>query len=213
MTVTTFTWAAVVLLLSLAGGCVVPTLDTKAPGPRRALRRGEIKEILASYEAQAREAEKNATASWFPDQYWETAATAYRQASTAALFSGQLQKSITFAHKSLEIAEKIRNPVLENVSPLSLQLRAINLLIAAYQSVRNFDKAREFIEKGLVIVKQIPLAYANARLNQEGNLHHKLGKDLVRRREYGKAVDAFSQAVSLQQGALDLLYRVRNRGP
>ena len=99
---------------------------------RRALLRGEIKEALAFYEAEAKQAEKNAAASWFPERDWAIATVAYREASRAAHHSGQLQKAIVHAEQALAAAEKTTNP--------THQVRAIFELILANNSVRNFDR-------------------------------------------------------------------------
>jgi CHAT domain-containing protein len=172
-------------------------LDTTAV--RAALVRGEVKEALAFYEARAQEAEKNAASSSFPQQYWEAAANAYDLAERSARSSGQLQKSITYATKFLESAEKANSP--------ALRVSGILALVNAYESLRNFDKAREFIEKGFDLVKQVPLP--NDRISREGILHVALGRDLVRRKEYEKAIDAFSQGLYSYQNVLTGL---RGRG-
>ena len=65
----------------LAIGCSVPKYQTTFRAYRQAVVRGELNEALASYEAQAREAEKSAQASLFPQQYWRAAVDAYRQAA------------------------------------------------------------------------------------------------------------------------------------
>ena len=184
-----------ILLLFLITGCAVeqPKFEATPASTGRALLRGEIKEAMASYESQAREAEKNAAASSFPRQYWEAATDAYRQASSAARQSGQLQEAISYAEKAREMAEKTKEP--------RFRLRAITRLIQAYRSVRNFDKAREHIEKGLEIVKDIP-PNTTQRILREALLYLDLGRDLMQRREYEKAIDAFSQSVHLQEDYL-----------
>jgi hypothetical protein len=71
-----------VLLLSfclplLTLGCSIPKYQSTFPSYRQAIVRGELKEALASYEVQAREAEKDAQSSLFPQHYWREAAQAY----------------------------------------------------------------------------------------------------------------------------------------
>src|SRR5215470_9512804 len=85
----------------LAIGCSVPEYQTTVAAYRQAVIRGELKEALASYEAQAREAEKSAQGSLFPQYYWRGAAAAYRRAADAAREAGQLQKAITYGEKAL----------------------------------------------------------------------------------------------------------------
>jgi len=160
--------------------------------------RGEIKEYLAFNEFQARETEKNAATSWFPQQYWEAAAASYHEAATAARLSGQLQKSIALGEKALEMAEKSKEPV--------LQLQAINELIGGYSSVRNFEKPKGLIQKGFAILEKTPDAHT--RNSWGSGLYLQLGIDLMREREYEKAIDAFSQSLRLEEDAQAFRYRV-----
>src|SRR5262249_34401763 len=177
-------------LLLLAVGCSVPKYQPTIASYRQAIVRGELKEALASYEAQAREAEKNAQRSLFPQQYWQAATQAYSWAANAAREAGQLQKAITYGEKALEMAEKSKNP--------GSLFRAIDTLVPIYRQVRNFDSARELIEKGVSVVKGLP-PNTDPRAFWEGNLYAQLGDDLVRRREYEKAIDLLSLSVYLQQ--------------
>src|SRR5690348_10196076 len=128
-----------------AVGCSVPKYQLTAVSYRDAIVRGEVQEALASYEAQAREAEKNAQGSLFPQQHWYVAAEAYVRAARAAKETGQLQKAITYGEKALEMAEKSKDP--------GSLLRAIETRVFTYRQVRDFDKAKELIERGLAVVK------------------------------------------------------------
>src|SRR5215470_9558524 len=174
----------------LAIGCSVPKYQSTFPSYRQAIVRGELKEALVSYESQAREAEKNAQTSLFPQQYWREAVEAYGLAGNAARHTGQLQKAITYGEKALEMAEKSKDP--------GSLFSAIHTLTLAYRQVRNFDKARELIERGIAVVKELP-PNTEPRAFWEGALYSHLGTDLVRRREYEKAIDLLSLSVYLQQ--------------
>jgi CHAT domain-containing protein/Tfp pilus assembly protein PilF len=193
------TGLSVVLLPILFVGCAVVEprfeIDLVNSGipTRKALVRGEIKEALAFYEAEAKQAEKNAAASWFPERDWVITTVAYREASSAARQSGQLQKAIGHAESSLAAAEKTTNPI--------HQVRAIFELILANNSVRNFGRARELIEKGLGIAQK---SYLNWWLSE---LYSQLGSDLVRRGEYGEAVEALSQSLYLAEASLRVAWR------
>ncbi|MBI2986049.1 MAG: CHAT domain-containing protein [Deltaproteobacteria bacterium] len=196
-------WITAVLALFLASGCAIPDPNFEVREgavfyTRRALSRGKIKEALAFYESEARTAEENAAASFFPQQYWDAAARAYIEAARAARFNGDLQKSITHAKKALEAAEKAKSP--------ELQIGAISNLILPLRSIRDFDQVSPLIEKGLKIVEEIP-TNTNRRLSRESSLYEHLGKDLVRRREYEQAIVAFTRALYLQQDWLADLYR------
>ena len=185
-------------LLLLAAGCSVPKYQPTVAAYRQAVLQGELKEALASYEAQAQEAEKNAQRSLFPQQYWQAAAEAYGRAARAAQETGQLQKAITYGEKALEMAEKSKNP--------GSLLRAIETLVFTYRQVRNFDKAMELLEKGVAVVKGLP-PNTDLRAFWEGVWHRHLGNDLVRRREYEKAIDLLSLSVSLQQSYMATVWR------
>ena len=192
-----------VLLLSfslplVAIGCSVPKYQATQAAYRQAVVRGELKEALASYEAQAREAEKNAQTSLFPQQYWLAGAAAYRRAADAAREAGQLQKAITYGEKTLEMAEKSKDP--------GNLFSAIHTLVLAYRQVRNFDRARELLERGVAVVKKLP-ANTDPRAIWESILYMHLGNDLVRRREYEKAIDLLSLSVYLQQNHMTTVRR------
>ena len=192
---------AAILLLLLISGCSVPKYQATYADSRRAILEGKTKEALASYESQAEEAEKNAEASWLPQQYWHTATAAYVEASRAAQLSGQLQKAITYGEKALQMAEKTKDPV--------DQVSAIHLLIDAYRAVRSFAKARDLLETGFQIVKEIP-SNTFSRLSWEGVLFLRLGRDLMSQRQYEKAIDAYSQSLSLYENYLSRLSGVRS---
>jgi CHAT domain-containing protein len=183
-------------LLSL--GCSVPKYQATPAAYRQAVVRGELKEALASYEAQAREAEKNAQGSLFPQQHWREAVEAYAWAANTARHTGQLQKAITYGEKALEMAEKSKDP--------GSLFRAIETLVFAYRGVRNFDKARELIEKGVTVVKGLP-PNIDPRAFWEGQWYWQLGNEFVRRREYEKAIDVLSLSVYLQQSLLATVWR------
>lgn len=159
----------------------------------KALVQGKIKEALASLESQAQEAERNATTSWFPQRYWEAATDAYREAARAARFSGQLQKSITHGEKALETAKKTKDA--------TFQIRVIAVLIETHHLVRNFDRARDLIDKGLELVRDLP-PHVFARTASTCTFQYQLGVNLIWRREYEKAIDALSQSQYLSQAIL-----------
>src|SRR5262249_55755279 len=90
----------VALMLFFASSCAIPEFQATDWSTYRAVVHGKTGEALASLEAQAQEAEKNVSASWFPQGYWIAATAAYNQASTAAMLSGQLEKSIALGEKA-----------------------------------------------------------------------------------------------------------------
>jgi CHAT domain-containing protein/lipopolysaccharide biosynthesis regulator YciM len=204
------------LTIIFASSCAVEQakFEITVTTTRRALLEGDIKEALASYEAQALEAEKNAQASWFSQHYWGVAVNAYLEAASAARFSGQLHKAIAYGEKALEIAERTKVPVWNRVGanldyPPLPELSAIFTLLPIYRSVREFDRARVLIEKGFTLVRETPPSDSPRRLDSESILYAALGNDLVRRGEYDKAIDAHLQAVYLRRSHIAARTRER----
>jgi CHAT domain-containing protein len=195
----TILWTAFVSLFLLISGCAVSRFEGST-ARRSALLRGEVKEAFASYEAEAQQAEKDAA--------WEAAVRAYLAAASAAKFAGQLQKAITYGEKALEIAHKTKVSVFadawgsgpSNLQPPPLpELRAINHLIRAYQSIRDFDKARALVDRGSTLLRENPAGDPITRLGSEAALYAALADDLLRRREYDEAIDALLRAVYLRR--------------
>ena len=100
--------------------------------------------------------------------------------------SGDLQKALLYGEKALEAAQRTKEP--------RYLLNAFQALIWAYASVRNFDKASEFLAKAFEVVEQLPLN-TNLRASWEGILNDELGREFMRKREYLKAADAYSTAI------------------
>jgi tetratricopeptide (TPR) repeat protein len=122
-------------------GCSVeqPKLQVSSSSARAAYVRGDVKDAVVFFESEAQEAEKNAASSSFSQQYWAAASRAYVQAQRAAHLNGQLQKAIDYGTKALETAEKTKDPALE--------VDATHRLVYAYRDVRNFEQARQFIDR------------------------------------------------------------------
>jgi CHAT domain-containing protein len=179
-------------------GCSIPKYQPTTAAYRQAIVRGEIQEALVSYEAQAREAEKNAQESLFPQQYWRAGVAAYRLASAVARHAGQLQKAITYGEKALEMAEKSKDP--------GSLISAIHALALTYREVRNIDQARELTEKGVAVVKALP-PNIYPRAIWESLLYELLGNDLIRERKYERAIDLLSLSVDRQQSYLATIRR------
>ena len=146
---------AVLLLSFVFNGCAISEprfeidLVNSAIPTRKALVRGEIKEALAFYEAEAKQAENNAVVSWFPQQDWVIATVAYREASSAARHSGRATKSnCRCGTSSLAAAERSSNPV--------YKVRAISELDQVpTTAIRNFENARKLTERGLALAQKV----------------------------------------------------------
>jgi CHAT domain-containing protein/lipopolysaccharide biosynthesis regulator YciM len=152
-----------------------------------AIARGEAREALAAMEAKGSEAEKNVASSASPQRYRFEAANAYREAARAAQSLGQFQKAISHGSKALEMADKTKNP--------ALQAGAIYQLQQSYRSVGNHAKARELVDKGLEVTKQIPEEGAR-RFSQAGFLRE-LGIDLLRQGKREEAIQHTSESLRL----------------
>src|SRR5262249_39873846 len=113
--------------------------------------------------------------------------------------SGQLQKSISHAEKGLEIAERTKNP--------RLKLNATLELKWSYESVGRRERSRQLLDRMFETVKEIP-PNTDLRANWEGNLYDELGRDLMREREYSKAIDAYLAAKSSHQLFLSRISKV-----
>src|SRR5215472_3269906 len=207
----TVIWTVVGSLFLLVSGCAVqqPRFDDTEASMRNAQLRGEIKQALAHYESEARQAEHDAATSWFPQPYWGFAVNAYLQAASAARVAGQLQKAITYGEKALDIAQRTQVSTLAlarfgqgegTFQPPPLpEVRAIDNLIRSYTSVRDFDKARALADRGLTLLRENPAGDKITRLSVESDLYATLGNDFLRRRKYEKAIEDLERAVDLQR--------------
>jgi CHAT domain-containing protein len=207
----TVIWTVVGSLFLLVSGCAVqqPRFDDTNASIRNAQLRGEIRQALAHYESEARQTEHDAATSLFPQRYWGFAVNAYSQAASAARVAGQLQKAITYGEKALDIAQRTQVSTLAlarfghgegNFQPPPLpEINAIQNLIQSYTSVRDFDKARVLADRGLTLLRENPAGDKITRLSVESSLYATLGNDLLRRREYEKAIDDLEHAVYLQR--------------
>jgi CHAT domain-containing protein len=207
----TVIWTVVGSLLFLVSGCVVqqPRFDDTMASIRNAQLRGEIKQALAHYESEARQAEHDAATSLFPQRYWGFAVNAYSQAASAARAAGQLQKAITYGEKALDIAQRTQVSTLAlarfgqgegTFQPPPLpEINAIQNLIQSYTSVRDFDKARVLADRGLTLLRENPAGDPITRLSVESGLYARVGNDFLRRQEYEKAIDNLERAVDLQR--------------
>jgi len=184
-------------VLFIFSGCAAPKFDGSNASLRSALLRGEIKEALTYYEAEAQEAEKNAA--------WGEAVNAYMQAADAARFAGQLQRAITYGEKALEITHGTNAPVFGRANLRTLQppplpeIEAIQSLIQSFASLRDFDKVRVLAESGLTLFRENPSGERITRMAVESGLYEVLGRDLLRRGDYQNAIKTFEQVVILRR--------------
>jgi CHAT domain-containing protein len=201
--VNSWRWILVFSWFSFVAGCTAsrPQFVATAESWRNALSSGEISEALYFYETLALEAEKTATISLVPQQYWKAATAAYKYASRAAWYKSDLQKAKLYAEKAMAIAEKTNEP--------TLTLDAIRELMPVYRSVRDFEMASELLNRGFEVLKRVP-PNTNAHNNWEAILKRFLGGELNRRQNYLEAANAYSAGIRAAQGWLS---RVRQGSP
>jgi len=132
------------------------------------------------------------------NQNWQEASVSYRDAANAARLSGQLQKAVAYGTKALEMAEKAGAP--------GLQAGAIWHLAFAYRMLRQLERAREWIEKGLEVTKQ--MGDEASRPVIQANLYRELGWNLLQRGEPHKAVEHLSQSLQLLEARLAFLKKI-----
>src|SRR5262245_1958702 len=223
ITKTMVIWTVVGSLFLLVSGCAVqqPRFNDSSASLRNAQLRGEIKQALAHYESEARQAEHDAATSLFPERSLGFAVNAYLQAASAAQVAGQLQKAITYGEKARDIAQRTQvstlglarsspSQGLNNFQPPPLpEINAISNLIRSYTSLRDFDKAGALANQGLTLLRENPAGDKNTRLQMESGLYETLGNDLLRRREYEEAIDYLELAVYLQRAHFASRSRLR----
>ena len=167
--------------------CFAQNYAADPTSARAAIMKGEAKEFLSAMEAQGQEAEKN--------EKWAVAARAYNAAAWAAVYSGQLQKALSYGGKALEFAEKTGDQ--------ELLVRTIYFLTQAHSNLRQYEKAKEWIEKGIEATRRLtPGMYREAF---EGLFYRMLGADFLRRGDLQKAIEYLSYALGVQESRLTYL--------
>jgi CHAT domain-containing protein len=179
----------------LLTGCSVNEFEATGWSATEAIATGKVKEFLSAMEAKASVAEKNALSTRSTQAYWKVASSAYGEASWAARSGGQLQKSLSYAQRALETAEKAKDP--------HLQTRAMYRLASVHAALRQYAKANEWAEKGLEIAKQT----GTERL--EGEFYRLLGSDYLRSGDLQKAIEFLSRSLQIQERRLAYFESVR----
>jgi CHAT domain-containing protein len=140
-------------------------------------------------EREAREAERAGR--------WLRASTLYRQAATKTRDRGQYQRAIDYANKSLETAVKANAPAQE--------IRAILQLVLAYRRVRQENRGRAILQKGIDTLNELPAG--NDKITLEPQLYKELGWELIRTGEYEHAIQHLSHSLQSSAVLIDLLKR------
>ncbi|OGQ83886.1 MAG: hypothetical protein A3F90_11925 [Deltaproteobacteria bacterium RIFCSPLOWO2_12_FULL_60_19] len=188
-------FCALALTTVLAGVASPQKYQPDPNSAREAIARGDAKEFLASMESQGQEAEKNGK--------WSFAAAAYNEATWTAQNIGQLQKALSYAGKALEFSERARDQ--------ELRVRAIMFLAQVHGNLRQYEKAREWSEKGIEGTKKI--ASGLFKEAYEGHFYRMLGSEFLRRGEFQKAIEYLSYSVQVQDSRLSYFARNRASAP
>src|SRR5215813_7625349 len=166
------------LVVLLISACTFEQKFELTPGVRRhAIGTGRIREFLTAMEAFGSEAERS--------DHWEDAAQAYFEATYAAEQMRQLQKAIADGTKTLEMAEKAKDPW--------IKANVMLPLARAYTSLGQFEKAKELLEKGLEVSKQITDGSLKGGI--QARLYSQLGGEFLRQGDVQKAIEYISFSV------------------
>src|SRR5262249_47051231 len=166
------------------------------PGARRqAIATGRIREFLTAMEALGSEAEQSGR--------WADAAQAYLEATNAAQQMRQLQKAIIDGTKTLELAQKAKDPWLE--------ANGMQTLAQTYRSLGQFEKAKELLEKGLEVSQRI--TEVGLREGIRARLYAELGKEFLRRGDLQKAIELISHSIQNTDSRLSYYKRIRQYLP
>ena len=168
-----------------------PNVDSR----REAIRKGQVKEFLSAMETMASEAEAR--------KDWESAGWAYSEASFATRSLGQLEKALSHASKALDMGVKAKNP--------GIQANAIMWLGMAYADIGKPEKEREWLTKGLEIIKQIPPD--RGREFMEGRIYRQLGQNYLLQNDTQRAIEYISCSVQALESYVSYLQRTRVYNP
>jgi CHAT domain-containing protein len=184
-------WILAILLFFLTtdfADAQEPQFNTSLISVVRAATRGEAKKALLFYEKQASHFEALAKSGESSNQYWSQAARAYREASNAAHFSGNLHKAIVYGEKALALSEQLDNR--------RLKLASLSSLVWAHRRGRNFAKAEELTEFGFKIAQEWP-ANSLDWIWWHGVFYLYRAQEFRRRQQFNKTVEAYEQSIRL----------------
>jgi tetratricopeptide (TPR) repeat protein len=128
---------------------------------------------------------------------WLKASVAYRQAAIRARLNGEYQKAIQYGQKALQMGEAAKDPLPQAAALLQLSY--------VYNQIRQRDKSKEALEKGVEIAKKIPSG--NRKQMIESSLYRELGRIFLEQGEADKAIEAISYALQGQESQLALVKR------
>src|SRR5262249_22682707 len=166
------------VVLLVVSGCAAArqNFETTGASVPYAIAHNRGKEFLAAMEAMGSQAEREAR--------WADASTVYSRATAAAKEMGQLQKAVSYGTKAVDLAQRARDPIVQQL--------AIGGLASAYNSLGQFEKEREWLLKRLEVAKQI-----TGKENIEIQTYAQLGENFLRQGDVQKAVEYISHSVQI----------------
>ena len=191
-------WIILIVLLAIpsTSGAAQPAFETSLTGARRAISAGEAKKALRYFETQAAKFEESARSEEAPRASLEAASRAYREASNAAFYLGDLQKAVDYGENAFALATEVDNP--------RLKLTAISSLHRAHRDLKNASRARELIELGLKIAQEFSPGSID-RVYWEAVFYAARSSDFRALREYQKAIEDAQRSISLYEDFLSTM--------
>lgn len=185
--------AGVVLcaLLSTATAVFAQRYQANSISARDAITKGEAKQFIAAMEIEGGQAEKSGR--------WSAAAAAYNEAAWASQNIGEFQKDIAYAGKAMELSVKGGDQ--------EALVRAIYLLANVHSALKQHEKERELVEKGLAATKK--LSPGLLKEAYEGYFYRLMGGDFFRRGDLKRAIEYYAYSVQVLDSRV--AYYTRNR--
>ena len=128
---------------------------------------------------------------------WSKASVAYRRATNRARLNGEYQKAIRYGQKAVEMGQAAQDP--------ALQVGALVQLSYVYYQIKQREKEKEVLEKGIELAKTIPAGISKQMI--EANLYRELGWVYLTQREVDKAIEYLSYSLQTQESRLAVLKR------
>ena len=181
--------ALLLALLPIAAASEETFYETSLVASRRATTLGQARKALRFYETRAAQYENLAIGEENRQAALEFESRAYREASNAAFFLGDLQKARDHGERALAFSNEVDNP--------RLKLNVLSSLHQVYRDIRDFPKAREIIEVGFKTTEGFsPKSFH--RIWWEGVFYVYRGSDSRRRGEYQRALEDYQRALDLK---------------
>jgi tetratricopeptide (TPR) repeat protein len=126
---------------------------------------------------------------------FEAAASILHRATLLAMYAGEYQKAVFFGERMLALANQLGNPRLKLLAAIRLQV--------AFDYIRNFTKAVEYVELGFELIRELPENsldqswFVIILLQHRGDSYQQLGKYEQAVEWYRRAIDAADAYVRL----------------